>query len=167
MSQKIIVGRIGKSYGVFGWVKVYSYTEPTEKILTYPHWFIKIKNQFQPLTVETTKMMSGKLTVKFHEIDSPENAKQYANLELFIPKEDLPALDNDEFYWDDLIGCHVINRKSELLGEVKKLLSTGANDVLVVENADKRILIPYLNHVIDKVDIKTKTITVDWDADYT
>src|SRR3990167_7528216 len=145
MSQKVVVGRIGKSYGVFGWVKLQSYTEPAEKILSYPHWFVKNKNQFLPFTVEASKMLGNKLTVKFREIDSPENAKQYANLEVFIPREDLPALAEEEFYWDDLIGCRVINRKALLLGEVKKLLSTGANDVLVVENGDKKVLIPYLD----------------------
>lgn len=165
MSQKVVVGRIGKSYGVFGWVKIQTYTEPAEKILSYPHWFVKIRNQFLPFTVEASKMQSGKLIVKFREIDSPENAKQYANLDIFIPREDLPDLKEDEFYWDDLIGCRVINRKSEFLGEVKKLLSTGANDVLVVENGDKKNLIPYLNHVVDSVDIKTKTIVVDWELE--
>lgn len=162
MSQKVVVGRIGKSYGVFGWVKVQTYTEPAEKILSYSHWFIKNKNQFLPFSVEASKMHSGKLIVKFREIDSPEQAKAFANLEIFIPREDLPLLKEDEFYWDDLIGCRVINRQSQFLGEVKKLLSTGANDVLVLENGDKQILIPYLNHVIDSVDIKTKTIQVDW-----
>lgn len=162
MSQKVIVGRIGKSYGVFGWVKVQTYTEPAEKILSYPHWFVKQKQEFLPFTVEASKMQSGKLIVKFKEISSPEQAKNFANLEIFIPREDLPALEKDEFYWDDLIGCRVINRESQFLGEVKKLLSTGANDVLVLENGDKRVLIPYLNHVVDSVDIKAKIIQVDW-----
>ncbi len=166
MSQKVVVGRVGKSYGVFGWVKLQSYTEPAEKILSYNHWFVKNKNQFEPLTLEASKMLGNKLVVKFREIDSPENAKHYANLEIFIPREELPALKEDEFYWDDLIGCRVVNRKGEYLGEVKKLLSTGANDVFVVENGEKRTLIPYLNHIVDKIDMKTKTITVDWDPDY-
>lgn len=166
MSQKVIVGRVGKSYGVFGWVKVNSFTEPTEKILEYPRWFVKIKNQFEPLTIEASKMLGNKLTVKFREIDSPEFAKHYANLEIFIPKEDLPQLKNDEFYWDDLIGCRVLNRENELLGEVKKILGTGANDVLIVENGENRQLIPYLASVVDKVDIQNKTIIVDWQLDY-
>jgi 16S rRNA processing protein RimM len=83
-----------------------------------------------------------------------------------VPRSSLPAQDEGEYYWADLIGLTVINEAGETLGVVAELLETGANDVLIVRGNGPDILIPFLNSVIGQVDMAAKTIQVNWSADY-
>jgi len=79
----------------------------------------------------------------------------------------LAELDENEFYWRDLIGLNVVNTENESLGIVQEMLTSAAHDILLVINsAKKRILIPYTFgvHVLS-VNLEAKTITVDWYLD--
>jgi 16S rRNA processing protein RimM len=78
----------------------------------------------------------------------------------------LPQQTGDEYYWSDLIGMGVVNEAGERLGTVANLLETGANQVLSVTGEGGEILIPFVASAIKQVDVKNKTIRVDWAADY-
>ena len=184
---KIILGRITGVYGVKGWVKVFSYTDPMESIVDYSPWYIRAENRKQaPWT--KVKLKAGKrhaktVVAKFEHCNDRDQAMAYIGTEIAIEQEQLEALrKNDEYYWRDLIGLRVINRQDIELGIVKSMLETGANDVLVVsqetigedeseldESKPKTIerLIPWSMHntVID-VDLKQGVIEVDWDQDF-
>jgi 16S rRNA processing protein RimM len=95
--------------------------------------------------------------------NSPESAKIFTNLYIYVPRDDFPKLNNNEYYWADLENLKVINMENIELGIVTGLMSTGANDVLIVKNDNKETLIPYTKQVIVKVDLKQKTIKVNWD----
>ena len=165
--SKIVVGRLGKAYGVFGWVKLQSFTDPAKNILDYSPFYIKKSaNQWQSLAVESTKFHDQQLLIKFKEFNNPETAKLYANIEIYVERDQLPKLKKQEYYWVDLIGCKVKDLKGNVFGKVTTLFETGSNDVLVVETKDQRHLIPYLDHVITDVDLAQKLITVDWDQDF-
>ena len=95
--------------------------------------------------------------------------------DIMVPKSALPALDDGEFYWDDLVGCTVRTQDDEGnaldLGTVNYLLETGANDVLVVRASETSIdnrerLIPYIeDDVVVSVDLATTIIDVNWHPD--
>lgn len=161
----VIVGRIGKRYGVKGWVKLHSFTDPITNILNYQPWLIKDKNNnWREIATEAIKPHGEGIVAKFAEIDSPETAKAFVNIEIAVPRDQLPKLEQNEFYWHDLIGLNVVNQQNEHLGKVSQLLATGANDVLVVDG-DKEYLIPFLfDKFILDVDQTKKQITVDWDT---
>ena len=97
------------------------------------------------------------------DVANREQAKTYTNLKIYIDRDSLPKLAQNEYYWDELEGMRVIDEKGDVLGVVSYLIETGSNDVLVLNN-DK--MIPYIDSVITKVDKGTKTITVDWDLNY-
>ena len=78
----------------------------------------------------------------------------------------MPALDDDEFYWVDLVGMEVRNTRDERLGEVERLFATGANDVIVVRDGDIERLLPFVAAIVLKVDREAKVITADWGLDY-
>ena len=186
-SEKIVLGRITGVYGLKGWVKVFSYTDPMESIVDYSPWYIRAENRKQaPWT--KVKLKAGKrhaktVVAKFEHCNDRDQAMAYIGTEIAIEQEQLEALrKNDEYYWRDLIGLRVINRQDIELGIVKSMLETGANDVLVVsqetigedeseldESKPKTIerLIPWSMHntVID-VDLKQGVIEVDWDQDF-
>ena len=83
-----------------------------------------------------------------------------------IARENFAETEEDEYYWADLVGMSVVNREQAVLGEVVKLMETGAHDVLVVHGEYGEKLIPFVSHYIDGVDVENCKITVDWGVDY-
>jgi 16S rRNA processing protein RimM len=86
-----------------------------------------------------------------------------------VPRQQLPGADEGEFYWADLIGLKVVNAQQHDFGRVARILRTGANDVLVVENGGperRETLIPFIAGAITQVDLDGGVIRVDWGKDY-
>ena len=171
-NQQVIIGRVSTVYGVKGWVKIYSHTDPKENIFHYFPWYIRKKGQWQLVDVDGTKVNGKHLIAHLKGCDDREIARQYTDCDIATLKEQLPQLEQGEYYWSDLLGLSVLTVEGLQLGKVQKLLETGANDVLVVratENSidDRERLIPYLpEQVICSVDLKDKQIIVDWDAEF-
>ena len=186
-SEKIVVGRITGVYGVKGWVKIFSYTDPMESIVDYNPWFIRAENRKNAPWIQI-KLKSGKrhaktVVAKLEHCNDRDTAQAYIGNEIAIELQQLEALkQKDEYYWRDLLGLRVINQQGVELGIVKDLMETGANDVLVVvprdvenssDNDDgttkkkQECLIPWtMNHAIIAVDLEQKVIEVDWDSDF-
>lgn len=165
MPKIVVVGKFGRPHGVHGWIKVHSYTNPKANILNLAPWLLQKNSNWEPILIEATRFSSGTAFVKLKAYDSPETVKVLTNVEIAVERSVLPDLDSDNFYWADLIGLEVINQQQIKLGIVENLLETGANDVLVVRGARKR-LIPYITQVIKKVNLQEKIIVVDWEEDY-
>lgn len=161
----IIVGRFGKTFGLLGWIKIISFTYPEENILKLKPWFIKRNGDWEEFSFKEGKKKANGITLKLPDCNSPEEAALYTNIEIGVLKEQLPKLENDEYYWHDLVGLDVINQNGVKLGTVKEVIATGSNDVLVI-TGEKRHLVPYLSNVIQHIDLDKKIIKVDWDEDF-
>ncbi len=175
-SEKVILGRITGVYGVKGWVKVFSHTDPMEAIVDYSPWFIRAEHRKNSPWTEV-KLKAGKrhaktVVAKLEHCNDRDKAMAYVGTEIAIEQQQLEQLkEKNEFYWRDLIGLSVINQQGIELGVVKSLMETGANDVLlVVSEVDGTVverLIPWtMDIAIIAVDIEQGVITVDWDADF-
>lgn len=181
-SEKIVVGRITGVYGVKGWVKIFSYTDPMESIVDYQPWFIRAENKknapWTQITLEAGKRHAKTVVARLEHCDDRDQALTYVGNEIAIELQQLEALKRkNEYYWRDLIGLRVINQQGIELGSVKDLMETGANDVLVVvsdikaENGEttkiRERLIPWtMKRAIIGVDLDKKVIEVDWDPDF-
>jgi 16S rRNA processing protein RimM len=162
---EVILGRIAGVFGVRGWVKVFSHTEPREGILKYQNWLLKRGNGWQAVKVEDGKPHGKSVIAKLADVDDRETAAELLDAEIAVPREDLPQTGDGEFYWSDLEGLQVVHRDGRLLGKVAYLMATGANDVLVVDG-DGECLIPFvMGEVILDVDLGKGRISVDWDWD--
>ncbi|WP_085248506.1 ribosome maturation factor RimM [Gilliamella mensalis] len=166
----IVVGKLGSSYGIRGWLRIFSFTECPDSIFDYTPWYIQRAGQWQEVIVESFKPHNHDMIVKLKGIDDRDQAIALTNIEVFVDAEKLPELSNGDFYWKDLIGCRVKTVNGYDLGQVTDLMETGSNDVLVVKanlkdafGATER-LIPFVdNQFIKQVDLTTKMIVVDWD----
>ena len=191
-SGKVILGRITGVYGVQGWVKVFSYTDPMEAIIDYSPWYIRAEGQntdhknlapWARVQLEAGKRHAKTVVAKLEQCNDRDAAMAYIGTEIAIEPEQLEALkEKNEYYWRDLIGLRVINQQNVELGIVKSLLETGANDVLVVaseieseevsdiEGCKVEIierLIPWtMNNAIIAVDQEQGIIRVDWDPEF-
>ncbi len=163
---RIVIGRIGGAHGVKGWMKIMSFTRPKENIFKYSPWLIQIDESWQPIEVEDSQLRGERLLIKLADIESPEQARLYMNCDIAIQREQLPDLEEGEYYWHDLIGLEVINQEQVSLGEVSEIAETGANDVLVLYSGKKdkkNILIPLVMDVyVMQVDLTARQIRVDW-----
>ena len=129
----IILGKMGAAYGIRGWLKVFSSTEDAESIFDYQPWFIQRAGQWQQVELEGWKHHNQDLIIKVKGIDDRDAAAQLTNCEIQVDSTQLPALDNGEYYWKDLMGCKVVNVEGYELGKVVDMMETGSNDVLVVK----------------------------------
>jgi len=173
-SEKVILGRISGVYGVKGWVKVFSYTDPMEAIADYSPWFIRAENQtaWTEVKLKSGKRQAKTVVAKLEDCNDRDQAMAYVGTEIAINLQQLEQLkQKDEYYWRELIGLRVINQQNIELGTVKSLLETGANDVLVVvskvDGNEIERLIPWtMDIAIVKIDMVQGIITVEWDADF-
>ena len=163
-AKKIIIGRFGKTYGIKGWLRVISFTDPPENILEYSDLQLENKNTWGPITITEYKLHSGQIIVKAKGYDDPETAKTLTNRKIAIERKQLPAIEQDEYYWTDLEGLTVIDQHDHELGKIDHLFATGANDVLVIRG-DKEYLLPYIDDVVKMVDLANAQMIVDWEED--
>lgn len=163
--KKVIIAKFGSVYGVRGWIRVYSFTDPPDNLLNYPNWLIHHQNTWQSITIREIKPYNDYFIVKLPNCEDRDAARQYTNDLIAIYRDELPPLKDQEYYWSDLIGLRVITTNGVDLGTIKQMLATGANDVFVVGN-DKEHLIPYTEDAVKSIDLKDKIITVDWDPEF-
>ncbi len=162
--EYVIVGKIGAPYGVKGWVKIQSFTDPLENILHYQPWYSANKeNQWQEIATESRQVHGQALMAKFTGINNPEEARLLTGKTIAIPRAQLPILKKDEYYWSDLQGLTVVNKEGKTIGTVTSLIETGSNDVLIVKG-DKEFAVPYLpGKSILSVDLEKREIHIDWE----
>lgn len=161
------VGHINGVYGVKGWVKVFSDTRPRENIFSYSPWWIELKEGWREISIINSRIQGKGLVAQIEGIDDRDQALGLLSCKIGVSRDQLPAPDEDEYYWSDLVGLEVINLADESFGNVKELLETGGHDVLVVESKTGQLLIPFVPKVyILDVDLDSGQIKVDWDLNY-
>ena len=166
-SAYVTIGRFGKTYGVKGWIKIQSYTEPTENILNYSPWFMQQDGQWVTINLETAKAHGNQLIAKLDGFEAPETVRRFTNVEIAIPRDDLPLVDTDENYLHDLLGLTVLNQEKVELGKIARYFDNGAQVILDI-SGEKRYLLPFVReNVILSVDLDAGIVHVEWDADFT
>ncbi len=173
--ELVVIGRLLAPYGLKGWMKVYSFTEPMENLLEYDTCRLQRNGEWTDIEIEASRPHGKGLVLKLRGVDTPEQARLYTNGELVMPAKQMPALPAGEYYWRQLEGLRVVvsNESGEkLLGRVDHLLETGANDVLAVVPCEgsmdqRERLIPWLpERVVLNVDLDAGVMRVDWDPEF-
>jgi len=165
-TRRITLGRINGHFGVKGWVKIYSHTQPKEQIVKYSPWLLKQGGEWHSIKVLEGKAHGKTVIARLEGVDSRELAESLIGAEIAINRNQMQAPAEGEYYWLDLIGLRAQNLAGEDLGEVINLMETGANDVLVVRGERER-LIPFVQgQFIKEVDLDSGKIRVDWDPEF-
>ncbi|MGA8279027.1 MAG: ribosome maturation factor RimM [Rhodanobacteraceae bacterium] len=166
--RRVLVGRISGLYGVNGWVKVDSWTEPRLQIFRYQPWRLISPSNEREIEGCRGRVQGKGLVAALPGVGDRDDAAGLVGCEIWVRRSALPALtDKDEYYWADLEGLEVVDGKGISLGQVSHLIATGANDVLVVRGAGRERLIPFVTgDVVTEVNLDEGRITVGWDADF-
>jgi 16S rRNA processing protein RimM len=162
----VILGRVSGVFGVKGWLKVQSYTEPHDNIVGFGAWTLRMNGVDRAFEVEDGHSHAGSVVAKLQGIDDRDRARELVGAEIVVVREQLPATAAGEFYWMDLEGLEVRTTSDIVLGKVDHLLATGANDVLVLDSTPQRLIPFVMGAVVKEVDLGRGLIVVDWSPDY-
>ena len=159
------LGRVVGLFGVQGWVKVFSYTEPREAILDYADWLLGTGDDTRRVTLENGRRQGKAVLAKLAGCDDRDAAEDLLGLDIAVPRTELPVLEGDRFYWTDLLGLTVEHKDGRRLGVICEMLETGAHDVMRVEGEQER-LIPFVTgQVVKEVNLDSGVVRVDWEWD--
>lgn len=164
--RRVAMGYIKGVFGIKGWVKIAANTEYSDSLLDYPEWLLSKDGKTLTVIPEAGKVTGDELQVKFEGIEDRNQAFALRGHTIEIPREAFAPTEEGEYYWADLVGMSVVNQDGIILGQVKNLLETGANDVLVIEGEFGQKLIPFVSQYVGEVDNQARSITVDWGLDY-
>ena len=161
-TEKILIAKIQAHQGLNGCLKIYSYSESKKKFSNYKHFFVIKSETYVRLDVEDIQVTKS-IKIKFKNFSLREDSDEYIGQNLYIDREQLVELDDNQYYWNDLIGLDVYLEEGEQIGVVKDIIETGSNDVLVIKGSKGgEILIPYVfGESIKKVILNEKKIIID------
>jgi 16S rRNA processing protein RimM len=174
------VGRIAGAWGVKGWLRVEPYSAEPEALFGTKRWFLRPPEPQPPgpprvwpelLRVVQAREHGDAVVAQVQDVCDRDSAQALRGARVFVSRASFPTPADGEFYWVDLIGLAVVNRQGETLGTVEGLMETGAHDVLRVRRPEPaavpgELLIPFVDAYVDRVDLASRVVTVDWGADY-
>jgi 16S rRNA processing protein RimM len=172
----VLVGHITGAYGIQGWVRIRPYSADADALLHARTWWLEISQPGQELRdveVLQAKTHGGDTVARLMGVADRNAAEALKGATVQISRRHFPALENDEFYWVDLIGLAVENQQGEALGQVADLMDNGAHPILRVaplaepgQTPGSEMLIPFVENFVKTVDLAGRKITVDWGRDY-
>ncbi len=167
----VLVAYVSGAYGINGWVRLKAYSNEASALLHAKTWWLD-KPELHDVDVMQVRPQGEDIVARLMGIESRTAAEALRGVTVQIRRAHFPPLDDNEFYWVDLIGHAVVNLAGEHLGTVAGLIDNGAHPILRVEvpgqGTDKaqELLIPFVERFVPKVDQQAKTMTVDWEKDY-
>jgi 16S rRNA processing protein RimM len=163
--EPIVLGRISGVFGVKGWVRVFSYTEPREAVLKYESWLLGREGHWRSAKIAEGQRHGKTVVARIDGFEDRDQAATLVGTEIGVPRDELPETEDGHYYWSDLEGLRVVRSDGSELGVLAYLLETGAHDVMVIEGDEER-LVPFVkDDVVIGVDLAAGVITVDWDWD--
>lgn len=166
--RMVVLGRLGGPWGIKGWLKVESYTDPPAAILRYPVWHVAAPRG----SWAVVKLVGGRpqgsgrtMVVELEGVATPEAARLWGQREVATPRSQLPPTRPGEYYWDDLPGCRVATVAGRELGIISHFHAFPANPVMVVRDGEAEHWVPLVPRHLKQVDLAARRVLVDWDPE--
>ena len=156
----VLLGRISAAQGLRGEVRVVSFTEDPESITAYGPLTDQTGRGF---TIESLRVIKGGvLAVQLSGVTDRTSAEKLKGTELYAEKARLPATDENEWYWDDLVGLRAESAEGEEIGQIAAVQNYGAGDLLEIRLKDSRetVLLPFTESVVPEVNVKAGRLVV-------
>lgn len=165
VAKDVVVGVVQTPFGVKGWVKLHSYTDPIDNIFDYSPW---VYLGDPPARV---KLCEGRrngiaLIARMEGIHDRDAAAELRGCEIHADRSSFPPAAPGEYYWADLIGLSVRNTQGVIFGTVSAIMATGANDVMVVDGEKERLVPFVMEHFVREINLEQGYILVEWDEDF-
>jgi 16S rRNA processing protein RimM len=162
-STLIQLGFVGAPFGVRGWVKLRSHTDPPERLTEHRILQIGREGAWTSYRIEDSGRSGGALTVKLTGVEDRDQAIALRGARVCVPRAELPQRDDKDFYRADLVGCEVVNLAGIALGVVQHFVETTAHALMVVRG-EREYWVPAVPQHLRRVDLQARRVVVDWDA---
>jgi 16S rRNA processing protein RimM len=161
-SALIELGVVGAPFGVRGWVKLRSFTDPPDRLLQHRSVQLGLGGAWTAYQIEASGRSGGQLTAKLSGVNNRDQAIGLRGARVCVPRSELPQRDDKDFYRADLIGCEVVNLAGVRLGKVQHFIETPAQ-VLMVVRGEQEYWVPAVPQHLRRVDLQARQVVVDWD----
>jgi 16S rRNA processing protein RimM len=165
VSRRVVLGQVGGAFGVQGWVRIQSYTDPPANILKYERWQLGRAGQWREVEVEDGKVTAKGVLAKLVGVETPEDARLATGSEIAVTREELPKPAPGEYYWSDLEGLAAFGQNDQPLGRIEEFRATPAGTVVVIRG-ERQHWVPFVKERIVSVDLDAGRVVLDWDADW-
>jgi 16S rRNA processing protein RimM len=157
------IGRVANPHGVKGKIKVGYFGEDFSQFHFYREVFIEDRmGRLQSYEILEATPQPPRLILQLKDIRTVEEARTLVGKEIYVRKECLPDLPQDEYYWMEMIGMEVETEEGKRIGRIKKIFPTGAHDIYVVQGERGEIFLPAVEEVIQSIDRERKVMKVIW-----
>ena len=146
------LGHVIKTHGLKGEVNIFLDVDHPSEYQELGSVFVEINQKLVPFFIESMQLKGNKALVKFEDVDSLEQAEELSSKRIYMPLASLPTLDDDQFYYHEIIGYQVKEVHAGELGVVKNVYTSGAQDLVAMEYRGKEILIPVADEILVKID---------------
>ena len=167
--RKVLIGKLGKPHGIKGYIYFHYYGKDISLLSKYDNFFVSDTNTFK---LEKMFKKSNRLIIKFEESNDRNYAESLRDQDIFVLEEELPSLEDGDYYLFELEGLKVLNLENRILGIVKGTMGTKSNEVLILESCvdsidNKERLIPYIKpQVVKEISLVDNYLLVDWPEDF-
>ena len=161
MADRICVARIGAAHGVRGEVKLWSFTQDPAAVANYGP--LETKDGSRRFEIEALRPAKDHFVARIAGVANRDAAEELRNLELYIPRERLPEIEEaDTFYHADLVGLEAVTKNGETIGTVSAVYNFGASDVIEIKPAagGEPLLVPFTDATVPEINLEARHIVV-------
>lgn len=160
-SKLILIGKVAATHGVRGQLRVVTYSGNIDSVRVKRSVIMKSLNgETEIAEIAASAVHGKKILITLQAYEDVNQVQHLVGREIYVEREQLPELDEGEYYWSDLIGLKVITTQGESLGEIYDIMATGSNDVYLVRGNEKEYLIPAIEDVVLNVNLEAGVMTV-------
>lgn len=165
VSRRVVLGQIGGAFGVQGWVRIQSYTDPPANILKFGRWQLGRAGQWREVEVEDGRVTAKGVLAKLVGVETPEDARLATGSEIAVTRDELPKPAPGEYYWSDLEGLAAFGHNDQPLGRIEEFRATPSGTVVVIRG-ERQHWVPFVKERIVSVDLDAGRVVFDWAADW-
>lgn len=161
MEDLLQVGAITQPHGVRGEVKIFPTTDDVKRFKKLKEVILDTGKEKKTLEIESVKFFKQFVIIKFKGLDTMNDVEGLRQKKLYVTRKNAVKCEKDEYFIADLIDCDILNEAGEIVGVLKDVIQTGANDVYEITMNDGRdVLVPAIKECILKVDMDNRQVTV-------
>ena len=156
------LGKIAKKFSFKGEVLIYLDTDEPELYENMESVFVEFNKNLVPFFIENSSLHKNDfLRVQFEDVDSEEEADSILNCDVYLPLSMLPKLEGNKFYFHEVIGFEIEDKRLGVFGKIVSINDTTAQPLFEVLNGEVEMLIPMVDHFLVKIDRENKKVVMD------
>jgi len=156
--EELALGRLGAPHGLDGSIKLIPFSGETAHLVNLDEVTLKGAGRSLKVRIESVRETGDSALVKIAGYESPETVRALSGLELWAPRDKAAPLDDDQYYYADLVGCSLVSNGT-VLATVAAVCDGGGGDLLeIVKSGGESMYVPFRKEFVGKVDIKGRRI---------